>query len=38
MHTDEHILELMRNAGAEAFVAKTASSAELLKAIYGRCD
>ncbi len=36
MHTDEHILQLMRNAGAEAFVAKTASSAELLKVIYGR--
>lgn len=35
MHTDEHISQLMRDAGAEAFVAKTASSAELLKAIYG---
>lgn len=35
MHTDEHILQLMRNAGAEAFVSKTASSAELLRAIYG---
>ncbi|KJS33078.1 MAG: hypothetical protein VR64_04000 [Desulfatitalea sp. BRH_c12] len=36
MHTDGHILQLMRNAGAEAFVAKTASSAELLQAIYGK--
>ena len=38
MHTDEHILQLMRNAGAEAFVSKTASSAELLRAIYGSSD
>jgi PAS domain S-box-containing protein len=35
MHADEHISQLMRGAGAEAFVAKTASSAELLEAIYG---
>jgi DNA-binding NarL/FixJ family response regulator len=35
MHADEHISQLMRDAGAEAFVAKTASSAELLEAIYG---
>jgi PAS domain S-box-containing protein len=36
MVEDEHITRTMREAGAEAFVSKTASSAELLKAIYGR--
>jgi PAS domain S-box-containing protein len=35
MHDDEHLAETMRKAGAEAFVSKTVSSAELLKAIYG---
>ena len=35
MFEDEHISHSMLEAGAEAFVSKTASSAELLKAIYG---
>jgi DNA-binding NarL/FixJ family response regulator len=35
MLEDEHIARIMREAGAESFVSKTASSAELLKAIYG---
>ncbi len=35
MFEDEHISRVMREAGAEAFVTKTASSADLLKAIYG---
>ncbi len=35
MHADEKISEAMRKAGAESFVSKTASPAELLKAIYG---
>jgi PAS domain S-box-containing protein len=35
MYEDEHISRKMRAAGAEAFVSKAASSAELLKAIYG---
>ncbi|MBI4776204.1 MAG: response regulator [Deltaproteobacteria bacterium] len=35
MHQDEQIAQAMIEAGAEAFVNKTASSAELLKAIYG---
>lgn len=35
MFEDEHIARTMHDAGAEAFVSKTASSAELLKAIYG---
>lgn len=35
MFEDEHISHTMLEAGAEAFVSKTASSAELLKAIYG---
>jgi len=35
MHQDEQIVQAMRDAGAEAFVNKAASSAELLKAIYG---
>jgi PAS domain S-box-containing protein len=35
MFEDEHISRSMLEAGAEAFVSKTASSAELLKAIYG---
>jgi PAS domain S-box-containing protein len=35
MHDDEHASLTMRDAGAEAFVSKAASSAELLKATYG---
>jgi DNA-binding NarL/FixJ family response regulator len=35
MHADEEISEAMLHAGAESFVSKTASPAELLKAIYG---
>ncbi|MFP4350696.1 MAG: PAS domain-containing protein [Desulfococcaceae bacterium] len=35
MFEDDHIAQAMRRAGAEAFVSKTASSGELLKAIYG---
>jgi DNA-binding NarL/FixJ family response regulator len=35
MLEDEEIIRTMREAGAESFVSKTASSAELLKAIYG---
>jgi PAS domain S-box-containing protein len=35
MHEDDSIYRIMRDAGADAFVIKTASSAELLKAIYG---
>jgi PAS domain S-box-containing protein len=35
MYDDEEISQKMRAAGAEAFLSKTASSAELLKAIYG---
>gem|GEM_PF-7023632 len=35
MFEDEQAARNMLNAGAEAFVAKTASSAELLKVIYG---
>ena len=35
MHADEKISEAMRKAGAESFLSKTASPAELLKAIYG---
>lgn len=35
MFEDEHTSQAMRHAGAEAFVSKAASSAELLKAIYG---
>jgi PAS domain S-box-containing protein len=35
MFEDEHIAQTMREAGAEAFVSKTVSTAELLKAIYG---
>jgi CheY-like chemotaxis protein len=34
MFEDEHVLSAMRQAGAEAFIRKTASSAELLKAIF----
>ncbi len=34
MHEDDHIVKTMREAGADAFVSKTASPAELLKAIY----
>jgi PAS domain S-box-containing protein len=35
MFDDEHISQTMREAGAEAFVSKTASTAELLNAIFG---
>jgi PAS domain S-box-containing protein len=35
MVEDEHISRAVREAGAEAFVSKTASSTELLKAIFG---
>lgn len=35
MHQDEHLALALRQAGADAFVSKTASSAELLKSIYG---
>jgi PAS domain S-box-containing protein len=35
MHEDEHIAQVMREAGAEASLSKTTSSAKLLKAIYG---
>ena len=38
MHEDEHIAKAMRAAGAECLVSKTASPAQLLKAIYGRAD
>jgi PAS domain S-box-containing protein len=34
MFEDEHVCRKMRDAGAEAFVRKTASSAELLNAIF----
>jgi DNA-binding NarL/FixJ family response regulator len=34
MHDDEHISQAMRAAGAEGFLSKTASPAELLKVIY----
>jgi PAS domain S-box-containing protein len=35
MFDDEHVARTMREAGTEAFVSKTASAAELLRAIYG---
>jgi PAS domain S-box-containing protein len=35
MYDDKHISQKMRAAGAEAFMSKTASPIELLKAIYG---
>jgi PAS domain S-box-containing protein len=35
MFEDEHVSVAMRIAGAEAFISKTASTTELLKAIYG---
>ncbi len=35
MYEDEHIVQIMREAGADAFVSKSISSAELLRAIYG---
>lgn len=34
MHEDDHVSMAMRGAGAEAFLSKATSSAELLKAIY----
>ena len=34
MHEEDQIVKTMREAGADAFVSKTASPAELLKAIY----
>jgi PAS domain S-box-containing protein len=36
MYEDELLAKTMRQAGAEAFLSKTASSGELLKAIYGQ--
>ncbi len=38
MHEDEQLVRTMRDVGAETFVNKAASSAELLKAIYGLRD
>jgi PAS domain S-box-containing protein len=38
MFEDDQAGREMREAGAEAFVSKTASSAELLRAIYGRAS
>jgi DNA-binding NarL/FixJ family response regulator len=35
MSDDKQASSRMREAGAEAFLSKTASKAELLKAIYG---
>jgi hypothetical protein len=35
MFEDDQITQNMRQAGAEAFVCKTASSADILKTIYG---
>ena len=35
MFEDEQMAQVMQAAGADAFVSKTASAAELLKAIYG---
>jgi len=34
MHEDEQVLQAMRQAGAEGFLSKTASTSELLQAIY----
>jgi CheY-like chemotaxis protein len=36
MHEDEQVARTMRAAGAECLVSKTASPAQLLKAIYGK--
>jgi PAS domain S-box-containing protein len=36
VHEDEHFASAMREAGAEAFMSKTASFSQMLKAIYGR--
>ncbi len=38
MHQEGSIASIMREAGAEAFLTKTVSSSELLKAIYGTAD
>jgi PAS domain S-box-containing protein len=38
MHDDEHIIEQMLSAGAEATLNKSASTSQLLKTIYGRKD
>jgi DNA-binding NarL/FixJ family response regulator len=35
MHGTHHLSRILREAGVEAFVSKTASSSALLKAIYG---
>jgi len=35
MFDDEHIVSKLRQAGAEAYINKSASSAELLRGIYG---
>jgi DNA-binding NarL/FixJ family response regulator len=37
MFEDKNSAKNIINAGAHTFIAKTASSAELLKAIYGSC-
>ena len=36
MYEDEHIVRAMQAAGADTFLKKTASPAELLSAIYGK--
>jgi PAS domain S-box-containing protein len=38
MHEDEHIAQVMREAGAEVSLSKTISSSKLLKAIYGAAN
>jgi len=35
MHEDEQVQREIRDAGADAFVSKTVSAAELIKVIYG---
>lgn len=35
MYDDKHIIKSMLDAGAESFISKSASTAELVKAIYG---
>ncbi|MFO7738580.1 MAG: response regulator, partial [Desulfatiglandaceae bacterium] len=38
VHEDEHTASILRKAGAEALITKSASLAELCKAIHGRID
>lgn len=38
MYDDDQIVQTMQQAGAEGFISKTASSFELLQAIYGITD